>query len=147
MRQLYTVASEGVSIPYAGGINGPLSTPTVLPLDTVVTMVRKGYEVYQHNPVNLNEKVLVTAKNVGQVEFKSTKSETVTKRALNKSIQDMNKPMMANVVRKADDNSSNKKYDKYNKKDNKNNNSNDTSAKTETVESEDITKPDVFSKN
>ena len=144
MRDLYTVASDGI-IKYAGGIQGPLTTPTQLPLDTVVTMVRKGYEVYQHNPVNLSEKVLVTVKNVGNISFSSTKAQTVTRRALNKSIQDLEKPMTANVNRKAD----NKKYDKYN-----NRNDAKTSETTvkdnsaeEKTESSSVIVPDAFSKN
>ena len=124
MRQLYTVDSSGV-IPFAGGINGPLSTPTVLPIDAVITMVRKGYVVYQHNPVNLSEKVLVTKDNVGKVGFKTNKAQGVTTRALNRSIQEMEKEskekkeVIADVVRKNDNKQNNKKEDKKNKVDNK----------------------------
>lgn len=142
MRELYTVASA-CTIKYAGGIQGPLTTPTKLPLDTVVNLVRKGNEVYQHNPVNLSEKVLVTMKNVGNVKFTTTKAETVTRRELNRSVQEMEKPMNVNVNRKSD-----KKYDKYNNQSKKSEEASKEESKVvEKTDGDSIIGADSFTKN
>ena len=80
-KMLYTVATNG-NIPFAGGIAGPLTTPTELSRDAVVWMLRHKYEVYQHNPRDLQEKVLVTMTNVGDISFKRTTAGILAKKAI-----------------------------------------------------------------
>ena len=93
MKELYTIASAR-PIESLGGIQGPLSTPTQLKFNDVLAMVRKGYVIYKHNPHDLTEKVRLNMKNINNISFKRTRAEATSQRLLNRSIQEMDKPIV-----------------------------------------------------
>lgn len=147
MRRLYTIASAGL-IDTAGGIYGPLTTPTVFDVDTVVNMVRRGIEVYQHNPSNPTEKIRVTTKNVNTIVFKTTRADAVIRRNLNMSVREKGEdrtPDTTNVERKNQQQNNN---DKKNIKNNKENVTIEINKdQNQKDNKEEISKPDDFSKN
>ena len=98
-RELYTIKSAR-PIECLGGIQGPLTTPTSIKFNDVLGMVRKGYEVYKHNPHDLKEKVRVTLTNINTIKFKRSREEATSQRLLNRSIQEMDKPVIKEVVKK-----------------------------------------------
>ena len=98
MTNLYTVESNR-EILGLGGIYGPLSEPTAIPYNDVLQMVRLGYKIYQVNPKDPTEKVKVTIKNINTIRFSNSRAMAVNKRKLNREIQEMGKPIMADVVR------------------------------------------------
>ena len=91
MSNKYTVASSG-PIPGLGGINGPLTTPTPMAFNDVLYMVRKGYVVFEHNPFDISEKVRVTIDNIRNIRFKSSAAVAISRRNLNKQLQEMDSP-------------------------------------------------------
>ena len=99
MDKLYTVASTK-PIYGMGKIQGPLTTPSKIDFADVLEMVRKGYDIYQVNPVDHSEKVKVTISNINNITFKNTRSTTTLQRKLNREIQELNKPMIVDVVSK-----------------------------------------------
>ena len=120
MLKKYTVATAG-PIPCLDNIVGPLTTPTVMDHASVLKMLNKGYVIYQHNPLNLSEKVLVTKKNLMSIKFGASK-KAVEQKNLNKEIQDMSKPAVkidTPVITKPQEKKEEKKEDK---KDHKNDN-------------------------
>lgn len=74
-------------------ITGPLTEPSPIPYAIVLSMVKKGYTVYEHNPVNKYEKVLLTLDNVTGADFKSTRPQRILKEARLKIKQEENKPV------------------------------------------------------
>ena len=99
MKDLYTIESTR-PIECLGGIQGPLSTPTQIKFSDVLFMVRKGYVVYKHNPHDLTEKVRVNTSNINKISFTRTRAEATSQRLLNRSIQEMDKPLVTEVVKK-----------------------------------------------
>lgn len=81
-KNLYTVLDARV-IDCLGGICGPIQHPTELELSDVITMVRDGFTIYQHNPHNLREKVKVTRNNFNSIVFKTTRYDGIRSRSLN----------------------------------------------------------------
>lgn len=53
-----------------GNICGPVTSPCKVDLRKVVNMVQRGLKVYEINPKNYNEQVLLTIKNVTLNNFK-----------------------------------------------------------------------------
>lgn len=74
-------------------ITGPLTEPSPIPYAIVLSMVKKGYTVYEHNPVNKSEKVLLTLENVTGADFKSTRPQRILKEARLKIKQEEDKPV------------------------------------------------------
>ena len=68
------------------GIVGPMTTPTALSFEDVLCMVRKGYEVYEHNPHELSEKVRVNIDNINNIKFSLSRPEAIIKKKLNKEM-------------------------------------------------------------
>lgn len=136
MRKLYTIASER-PIACLGGIQGPLTTPTPIGYEDIITMITKGYVIYQHNPVKLTEKVRVTRANVNSIKFETTRAKAAAERALNKEIQQMATPV-DKLVKKATEIKNAEKNPKAKE---------ETTEKTEAVLPEEVSKPDVFQKS
>lgn len=75
--KLITVESYG-SIKELGGIAGPIINPTLQPVSIVEKMVAAKRRVYEVNPANLSEKVLLTLHNVHRDNFKTAVTPAVT---------------------------------------------------------------------
>jgi len=140
-------------IPCLENICGPITEPVKLGREDVIDLVKRGYTVYQVNPNDKTEKVLVTRSNINKIQFKNTRAAATTKRMLNRQIQDMNSPIIVPVHKnetkattpvvepeKTDkkDESNNSSVDSNKNKNKQNNNSTDNTSK--------VTKPDDFSK-
>lgn len=52
-----------------GGISGPVLNPSLQPISTLVRMVYNRKKVYEVNPNNYNDRVLLTLKNVRANNF------------------------------------------------------------------------------
>ena len=63
-------------------------------------MSEVGYVIYKHNPHDLKEKVRVTTSNINNIRFKNTREAATSQRLLNRSIQEMDKPLVTEVVKK-----------------------------------------------
>lgn len=59
-----------------GGISGPIMTPEYLPLEKVCDLVRNRKKVYEVNPANKSERVLLTVQNVRLENFKPIAPKT-----------------------------------------------------------------------
>jgi ribosomal protein L12E/L44/L45/RPP1/RPP2 len=117
-QKLVTVESNGTIIEL-GGISGPIFSPTLIPISTIVRMINSHRKVMEVNPKNTDEKVRLTLKNVRSVNF----------------AENLNKPIKANVAPTAPVVAANKQTQEV-KKDNNNNNAN---GKTE-AKKDDFTK-------
>lgn len=58
------------SIPELGGISGPVTTPTELPIKKILQLVNGHRLVYEVNPDNYKEQVKLTISNIRDVNFK-----------------------------------------------------------------------------
>lgn len=91
MEKLYTVKTPK-PIPCMGNIQGPMTEPTSMKFDDVLSMLCMGYEIYQHNPNKLSEKVLVTKQNIGNITFPTSKEKAISDKKDFKEMQLLNKP-------------------------------------------------------
>jgi hypothetical protein len=124
MARYFTVRDP---LPIIGlGITGPLTQPVSIPFASVLAMLKKGYTVYEHNPVDKSEKVLLTFDNVNSVDFVSTRAQRILKQQRN-----LEKQQMEKTPKEAFNVNTNSK----NKKNNKSSKQNDLKA---------VTKPDGF---
>lgn len=143
MEKLYTVTSV-LPIPALDNIVGPMTTPTKFDQQDVLWMLKNGYEVYQHNPFKKSEKVKVTRANINSIKFNGTRESATAERLLNRSIQEMDKPLNTPVIKKNEAQKSQPTQSKQNTAPKKND--------TETKEKKDDTKetkvstPDDFKK-
>lgn len=116
---MYTIASN-IKIPSLG-ITGPVTTLTQLTREEVDMLVRKGAEIYEHNPVYPKEKELVTTRNVMTIRFEKTRKDAILERK-----QDLNgRPQEVEVVHKQEvpaenNNYSSKKKDRHRNRHNNN---------------------------
>jgi hypothetical protein len=67
-KKLCKVMTNG-PIPELGYITGPVAYPCRIDLRKVVNMVQHGHKVYEVNPKNHNEQVLLTIQNVNKNNF------------------------------------------------------------------------------
>ena len=65
-------------IPELGGISGPILTPQDLPIGIVQSMVNGRRKVYECNPKDTNERILLTVSNVNADNFKPKEVEVDT---------------------------------------------------------------------
>ena len=100
MRKLYIVTTPKKILGMAD-IVGPLTTPSEIKFTDVLQMVRLGYNIYQVNPYDHSEKIKVTITNINDIEFKNSISKALSQRKLNREIQEMDKPVVVDVVTKA----------------------------------------------
>ena len=150
---LYTINNVGTIIGL--DIEGPLRQPTEISIDDVITMLRKGYEIYQHNPCDLTEKKKVTLENVTSIKFKGTLAAATLRRIQNRKNQQMEstlrqvKPNVGNIHNNNDNNNNENKRNNnfYDKKKDKHNNQrqNDSTPVVENKEeTSDVKRPDGF---
>lgn len=99
MNGFYTVESSK-PIDCLGGIQGPLTTPVRLSFRDALQLVSKGLVVYKHNPYDLTEKVRVTRSNINTIKFERTREQATSQRLLNRSIQELDTPLVVDVVKK-----------------------------------------------
>ena len=63
------IVKSGGSLPIRGGINGPITSPTFLNVNEIVTLLNKFKEVYEVNP-HTGEQIRLTRINCTIVNFK-----------------------------------------------------------------------------
>ena len=73
-----TVESPG-SIPELGGISGPIKTPFMLDINTIITLMNRGKTICEVNPAKPKEKVVLTRSNVMHQNF-TTETKIENKR-------------------------------------------------------------------
>lgn len=149
---LYTINNVGTIVGL--DIEGPLRQPTEISIDDVITMLRKGYEIYQHNPCDLTEKKKVTLENVTSIKFKGTLAAATLRRIQNRKNQQMEstlrqvKPNVGNIHNNSNNYNDNKRNNNfYDKKKDKHNNQrqNDSTPVVENKEeTSDVKRPDGF---
>ena len=75
LKKLVTIATTGF-IPEIK-VTGPVKTPTYIKIDAVKTLVLNGRRVYEHNPSNPSEKVLLQPSTYAKVNFGSNDAAPV----------------------------------------------------------------------
>ena len=75
LKKLVTIATTGF-IPEIK-VTGPVKTPTYIKIDAVKTLVLNGRHVYEHNPSNPSEKVLLQPSTYAKVNFGSNDAAPV----------------------------------------------------------------------
>jgi len=115
---IITTAKE---IPCLGGITGPITTPVKLNQSDLIWLLNNGFKVYQCNPFDSNEKVLVDRMNMNNITFTRNRAVVTTERIENLKNQEMSKPI--EPVKKENkpvvENNQNNKDDKSSDTDNK----------------------------
>ena len=115
---IITTAKE---IPCLGGITGPITTPVKLNQSDLIWLLNNGFKVYQCNPFDSNEKVLVDRMNMNNITFTRNRAVVTTERMENLKNQEMTKPI--EPVKKENkpvvENNQNTKDDKSSDTDNK----------------------------
>ena len=66
--KLVTIESIG-KIHSLGGLNGPITTPTKIKIETIIELINSGKVVYEVNPTNLKDKIRLTRLNVYKNNF------------------------------------------------------------------------------
>lgn len=87
---IITTAKE---IPCLGGITGPITTPAKLNQSDLIWLLNNGFTVYQCNPFDSNEKVLVDRMNMNSITFTRNRAVVTTERIENLKGQEMTKPI------------------------------------------------------
>lgn len=87
---IITTAKE---IPCLGGITGPITTPVKLNQSDLIWLLNNGFTVYQCNPFDSNEKVLVDRMNMNSITFTRNRAVVTTERIENLKGQEMTKPI------------------------------------------------------
>lgn len=110
---IITTAKE---IPSLGGITGPITTPVKLNQSDLIWLLNNGFTVYQCNPFDSNEKVLVDRMNMNSITFTRNRAVVTTERIENLKGQEMTKPIepVKKEVKVPVDNKQDNKDDKKN---------------------------------
>ena len=66
-----TIESYGI-IHALGGIMGPVTSPCNLDISVIISLINSGKMIYEVNPKNITEKVLLTRDNVLKDNFNSS---------------------------------------------------------------------------
>lgn len=82
-------------------ITGPVTTPTEMPMVDALDLVKNGFEVYEVNPYNKKERVKVTPYNYNSIMFKTTLSDMIARKKLNRELQNMDKETAKEVKEEA----------------------------------------------
>ena len=106
----YFTIADAKPIPGLSGIGGPITVPVVLPYNEVLALVRKGYTVYEHNPLNKDEKILLTLDNVHGADFDKARAQKFLKEA--KARKEMEDKGLVNKVASHNTELSGKQKDK-----------------------------------
>lgn len=96
-------------IPCLGGIVGPVTTPVRIKFSDVLWLIKNGYTVYQCNPYDSSEKILVTKSNINNIEFGKNRETVTTQRLKNRAYQEISTPVTVDVLKK----DANKKVEPY----------------------------------
>ena len=75
LKKLVTIATTGFISEIK--VTGPVKTPTYIKIDAVKTLVLNGRRVYEHNPSNPSEKVLLQSSTYAKVNFGSNDAAPV----------------------------------------------------------------------
>lgn len=89
-KYVITTAKE---IPCLGGITGPITTPVRLEFNDLTWLLNNGFTVYQCNPYDVNDRVLVTRMNMNNITFERNREVVTTERIENIKGQEMTKPI------------------------------------------------------
>lgn len=110
---IITTAKE---IPCLGGITGPITTPVKLNQSDLIWLLNNGFKVYQCNPFDSNEKVLVDRMNMNSITFTRNRAVVTTERIENLKGQEMTKPIepVKKEIKVPVDNKQDNKDDKKN---------------------------------
>lgn len=100
MRGYYTIASSG-PIACLGGINAPITTPTIMKKADVLKLINAGHDVYKHNPAKKSEKVKVTFDNINNIKFGTTAAQATEDRILQKAVREEKTKYVAKVHTKS----------------------------------------------
>jgi hypothetical protein len=87
---IITTAKE---IPCLGGITGPITTPVKLELSELIWLLNNGFTVYQCNPFDSNERVLVDRMNMNDIKFTRNRAIVTMEQMENLKVQEMSKPI------------------------------------------------------
>ena len=75
-KKFVTVESPG-KIAILGGLVGPITTPSYIDIDIIISLINAGKAVYEVNPANVKQKVRLSRINVLKSNFKySTNNQT-----------------------------------------------------------------------
>ncbi len=110
---IITTAKE---IPCLGGITGPITTPVKLNQSDLIWLLNNGFTLYQRNPFDSNEKVLVDRMNMNSITFTRNRAVVTTERIENLKGQEMTKPIepVKKEIKVPVDNKQDNKDDKKN---------------------------------
>lgn len=139
MNKLYTVASIAPIVGLSD-IMGPLRTPTKMEFHDVLTMVKRGYVIFEHNPVDPIEKVRVDQDNINSITFKNTRASALERHALNKAMIEDATPVYVEPIvkeKKKEEKRESKKEEKLEIED----------TKDPTKKAEKVSSPDDFTNN
>ena len=89
-KYVITTAKE---IPCLGGITGPITTPVRLEFNDLTWLLNNGFTVYQCNPYDVNDRVLVTRMNMNNITFERNREVVTSERIENIKGQEMTKPI------------------------------------------------------
>lgn len=90
--KMYIIATAK-EIPCLGGISGPITTPVKLELSDLIWLLNNGFTVYQCNPFDSNERVLVTRMNMNDITFTRNRAIVTMEQMENLKVQEMSKPI------------------------------------------------------
>lgn len=66
-----TIESYG-PIPALGGILGPITSPSYIDINVIISLINSGKVIYEVNPKNIKEKIRLTRDNVLKYNFNTT---------------------------------------------------------------------------
>ena len=72
------IESSGILKPL-GGISGPITTPSYIDISVIVSLINQRKVVYEVNPLDRNEKILLTRLNVFNDNFASITNTSTPK--------------------------------------------------------------------
>lgn len=89
-KYIITTAAE---IPFLGGITGPITTPVKISDLDLIWLINNKFTVYQCNPYDDTDRVLVTRTNMYDIKF--TRNRAIVTKERNERIkgQEFNKPI------------------------------------------------------
>lgn len=99
-----------------GGISGPIVSPTRIDVDVLQKMVLNQKIVYEVNPYNKNDRVLLTLGNVTRVNFKAPEKTVPTKTVVVKATAPELPATIEVVEDKKEDNNDKKSKHDFSKK-------------------------------
>jgi len=84
-KKLYTI-KDIKPIPCLGNIVGPIKTPVRLSESDVLSLVKAGFNVYEHNPLKKKESVKVTLHNYRSIVFETSTKDAIIENRVKKEL-------------------------------------------------------------